>query len=214
MKNYLIPVIVILAFSILAPSGVMAGPTHPNEVGLYADSSDFGTTGTFVIGSPVAVYLVLTRPTDVENGGVPSSYILAYELTLKFTPIPDGNLLLLDAILPPENLDIGLRKDITEGYLDYTVGLAGPSSLPVFDEAAVLVEFWFLNLNQDLTYVSLEPTTGTSIPGQMDFIGEQNSGIQVMHSVSGSHDAPVFIFNGEAVAVETESFGSVKALYR
>ena len=35
-----------------------------------------------------------------------------------------------------------------------------------------------------------------------------------MYSMGGSHEAPVFVFNGEAVAVENESFGSVKALYR
>jgi hypothetical protein len=35
-----------------------------------------------------------------------------------------------------------------------------------------------------------------------------------MHPVSGSHDAPVFLFNGEAVTVESDTFGSVKALYR
>jgi len=38
--------------------------------------------------------------------------------------------------------------------------------------------------------------------------------IRIMHPVSGSYDAPVFIFNGEAVPVETESFGPVKTLYR
>jgi hypothetical protein len=32
--------------------------------------------------------------------------------------------------------------------------------------------------------------------------------------MGGSHDAPVFLFEGIAIAVEEESFGSVKALYR
>ena len=36
----------------------------------------------------------------------------------------------------------------------------------------------------------------------------------IMHSMGGSHDAPVFLFEEEAVAVENETVGSVKALYR
>ena len=35
-----------------------------------------------------------------------------------------------------------------------------------------------------------------------------------MYSMGGSHEAGVIEFNGEAVAVESASFGTVKALYR
>jgi hypothetical protein len=39
--------------------------------------------------------------------------------------------------------------------------------------------------------------------------------LRVMYSIADAiHEAPVFLFGGFAIAVETESFGSVKALYR
>ncbi len=164
--------------------------------------------------TPVDVYLVLTRHTDVENGDAPYSFILAYELTLTFNPVPNDDLFLLDAVLPPENVDIGLRKDINEDFLDFTVGLATPASLPVTNESAVLVTLTFMNTNPGMTAISLGPTTRTSTPGEMDYIGENNPDIRVMYSMGGSHEAPVFMFNDEAVAVENASFGSVKALYR
>ena len=59
---------------------------------------------------------------------------------------------------------------------------------------------------------------GSFSPGQMAFLGGYEPAppysLLPMYSIGGSHDAPVFIFNGEAVDVESESFGTVKALYR
>ena len=214
MKTVKTIVIVLSVFTLLSVNTAIAEPTHNNEVGLYTNDDGTGATGTYIMDTPVDVYLVLTRPTDVENGDAPYSYILAYELTLTFNPVPTGDLFLLDAVLPPENVDIGLRKDINEGFLDFTVGLASPASLPVTNESAVLVTLTFMNSNPGMTAISLGPTTRTSTPGEMDYIGENNPDIRIMYSMGGSHEAPVFMFNGEAVAVENESFGSVKALYR
>ena len=73
-----------------------------------------------------------------------------------------------------------------------------------------------LRIMKSIFAVSLGPSPSSDIPGQMCFLtydlGPPN--LVVMHSISGSHDAPVFLFNGEAVPVETDSFGSVKVLYR
>jgi len=214
MKTVKAIVIALSVFSLLSFNIVLAEPTHNNEVGLYTNDDGTGATGTYVMEAPVDVYLVLTRPTDVENGDMPYTFIRAYELTLTFDPVPSGDLLLIDTVLPPENVDIGLRKDINGGFLDFTVGLATSASLPVTNESAVLVTLSFMNFDPGMTAISLGPTTSTSIPGQMDYIGEVVEDIRVMYSMGGSHEAPVFMFNDEAVAVENESFGSVKALYR
>jgi len=214
MKTLKFLTVLLSVFSLLSVNTAVAEPTHNNEVGLYTNDDGTGATGTYIMDAPVDVYLVLTRPTDVENGDAPYTFIRAYELTLAFDPVPNDDLILLDAVLPPENVDIGLRKDINEGFLDFTVGLAGPASLPVTNESAVLVTLTFMNTNPGMTAISLEPTTSTSIPGQMDYIGEVVTDIRVMYSMGGSHEAPVFMFNDEAVVVEDASFGSVKALYR
>lgn len=214
MKSVKAFVIVLSVFSLLSANIAVAEPTHNNEVGLYTNDDGTGATGTYVMNAPVDVYLVLTRPTDVENGDAPYSFILAYELTLSFNPVPNNDLFLVDVVFPPGHIDIGLRKDLNEGFLDFTVGLATSASLPVTNESAVLVTMTFLNANPGMTAVSLGPTLSTSTPGEMDYIGENNPDIRVMYSMGGSHEAPVFMFNGEAVAVENASFGSLKALYR
>ena len=214
MKTLKTLAVILSVFSLLSVNIALAEPTHNNEVGLYTNDDGTGATGTYVMNAPVDVYLVLTRPTDVENGDAPYTFIRAFELTLAFDPVPNNNLLLVDSVLPPGNVDIGLRKDIDGGFLDFTVGLATDTSLPVTNESAVLVTLTFINFNTGMTAISLEPTTSTSIPGQMDYIGEVVTDIRVMYSMGGSHEAPVFMFNDEAVVVEDASFGSVKALYR
>lgn len=213
MKKLLIVVTAFVVFSMLASTVVVAEPTHPNEVGLYMTPDGYGATGTPLLGSPVLMYLVLTKPSEVDNGDAPYPTINAFEATLRFEPIPNNNLFLLGANLPPLSVDVGLRKYINEGYLDYVVGIDITSPVPVSDESVVLITFQFMNMAVAGFNVYLEPTDRPSIPGQMAFQSIQGI-LEIMHPVSGSHVDPVFIFGGEAVAVENESFGSVKALYR
>ncbi len=221
MKKFVIAVSVISVLSLLAPGGGFAEPTHPNEVGLYMSPDGYGATGTYDLDVAVTVYLVMTKPTDVETGE-PYQTLWGYALSLNFNPVPNDDLLFLGAVLPPSSIDVGRWKDINGGILEFVVGWATSETPPVMvvDEAAVLTEFTFMNLGPGSTEVSLRPVDTSSVGGELVFLG---GGLppyppgfpqRVMYPVSGSHEAPVFIFNGEAVAVENESFGSVKALYR
>jgi hypothetical protein len=219
MKNLIIFAIVVSTLSLLVHNTGFAEPTHPNEVGLYTTSDGTGATGTFVVGTPVNVYLVLTRPTDVDNGGVPFNVVTGLELTLHFNPVPNDDLIVMETILPPGSVDIGRYKDINEGMLEFVVGIPDSEAINVVNEAAILVEFTFLNLSTEKTEVSLHPNADfQSVAGEMGYLGgeipETPYVLLAMYSMGGSHDASVFEFNGEAVAVEIESFGSVKALYR
>lgn len=214
MKKLLFAVSAIAALSLLAPSSSFAVFQYSNQVGLYTIDDGMGATGTSVMNSDVTVYLVLTQPTDVENGDAPFSACCGFECTISFNPSPNNDLFLVEAILPPYSIDIGPNKDINLGYLDYYVGIDYTRPLPVNNEAAVLVTFTFFNMNPGITEVTLGPSYVPSIAGEMAFLGDEPEQLRVMYSKGGSHDAPVFLFNGEAVAVENESFGSVKALYR
>ena len=110
------------------------------------------------------------------------------------------------------HLNIGNVDNIGSGYLQYIVQYVNDE--PVFDEAIVLVRISLMHTASGVIEVTLGPIGSySSIPGEMSFISVPNQ-YEVMHSISGSHEAPVFLFGGEAVAVEKESFGSVKALYR
>ena len=214
MKKSLFAMCAILVLSMLASSVVFAEPTHPNEVGLYMTPDGYGATGTMDVMVPVDVFLVLTKPADAENGYVPFSHVLGFELALHFDPSPIGDLFLLGEVFPPSSINVGDNSDINQGFLDYIVGVSSDDPLIVTDESVVLMMFTFMKVTASQTAVILKPIIPASISGEMAFLGEEYEQLRVMHSISGSHDAPVFIFNGEAVAVETESFGSVKALFR
>ncbi len=214
MKKSLFTLYAILVLSMLSSSVVVAEPTHPNEVGLYMTPDGYGATGTMDVMVPVEVFLVLTKPADAENGFVPFSYVLGFELALHFDPSPIGDLFRLGEVFPPGSINVGDNTDINQGFLEYIVGISTDFPLIVTDESVVLMTIIFLKITASQTAITLKPTIPASIPGEMAFLGEEYEQLRVMHSISGSHDAPVFIFNGEAVAVETESFGSVKALFR
>ena len=119
--------------------------------------------------------------------------------------------MLSDGFLSPA-LNIGDVDNFGDGYLEYIVGFG--DDLPVVNEAATLVEFIFLVLSPVPVEVTLGPVSVPSIPGQMVFLATEGPDLQQMHPVSGHPDAPVFIFEGRAIPVESESFGSVKVLYR
>jgi hypothetical protein len=210
MKKLLIAVIAVISISMLAPETGLAEPTHFNEIGLYSTTDGFGETGTFVVAEPVDVYLVLTKP---ASHGIPCTGIKAFECRLNFNPI--GGIFKLLDMLMADGLNIGDTDNIHEGYLEYIAAFGGV--VPVVDEADALIHFQFLNTNSFPVEVTLSPASLPSLPGFMVFLPPDYSGnddLEIMYAVSGHPDAPVYIFNGAAVSVETESFGSVKALYR
>ncbi len=219
MKKLLLSLSVVALLSVLAFGIATAEPTHPNEIGLYVTQDGTGPYGTTVIGTTVETYLVLTRPTDVEGNGQPYVSFYGFECYLSFGPDP-SLLLLVNTELPPGSLDIGLDKNVQAGMLEFIVGIDFNIPPQVVDEAVVMATLTFLNLDTSVIEVSIGPIPDVpSIPGHMAFLGgHETSGpdffLTPMYSIGGSHEAPVFVFNGEAVAVENESFGSVKALYR
>jgi len=210
MKNLLFAAAAMVVLSMLVPGTGIAEPTHPNEVGLYTNDGVNGPTGIYGIGTPLEVFLVLTRPTDTLTGA-PYATINAFECRLNFNPI--GNLFKLGEILPPESINIGETSNILAGYLEYVVGIG--TDWPVINESVVLVAFVFLHTAPGVIEVTLGPISNfnPSIPGHMAFQSVPGH-LLIMYSMGGSHDAPVFLFEGEAVAVENETFGSVKALFR
>lgn len=211
MKNLLFAVSAIAALFLLAPGAGFAQGGFSNEVGLYLNPAGTGGSGTFEVSVPVDVFLVLTKPTDVEDGDSPYSTINSFGCTLNFTPIPNDNLVVMGESLALSAFNAGDSSDINQGFLEYIVGMSSP--VPVTNEAALLVAFTFMNLDPVTTAVTLSPSSSDAIVGQMFFQSEVGQP-RIMYSVGGSQEAAVFLFNGEAVDVEDESFGSVKALFR
>ena len=210
MKKLFVSVLAAISLWLVIPGTGWAQYTGPpNVVGLFEFQDGTGATGTFDVGTPVTIYLVLIQPVDEQNGDTPYSAINAFELMLNFNP--PGNLFLLGAILPPGAGDNFDPTDISAGFLEYIVGLA--SDFPVTDETVVLITFTFMVSAPGNIEVTLGPTFDPSIPGEMAFQSVAGE-LRVMYSTSGSHDAPVFWFGHGPNPVKNETFGSVKALYR
>ena len=193
---------------------VVAEPTHPNEIGLYLTVDGTGPTGVSTTQNTVVnAYLVLTRPTNTGTGE-PVSSLNGFDLMIHVDPIPASDLFVLRMAFWPGI--IACCPDQFFGNRPYSlidVSFYPSQPQPVTDQFVVLIEYDFLKLSSARHSITLEPLPTAAIPGQMSF-QPANGDRQVMHPISGAHDAPVFIFNGEAVAVENDSFGSIKALYR
>lgn len=211
MKKILFALSLIMAISLSTPGAVSAEPTHPNEVGLYTTADPYGPTGTTVTYGPVDVYVILTKPTDLAGGGEPYHYIDHFGLRLIFNPVPNNDLYYMGETLPPGGVNGGEIHDITQGVLDFSVGC---DEQPVTNESALLMTlhfFVYIPIQTAITFGPASPTDNFAFHSyEYDQWGHWND----MHPISGSFEAPVFLFNGEAIPVESTSFGSVKALYR
>ena len=207
MKKLFFAVSALAALALLAPRTGFAQHMYTNQVGLYQFADGTGNTYTMDVGSAVDVFLVLTRPADEFD--VPYAAITAFEVQLNFNPA--GNMFKLLDALPPNSLNIGDNSHIGDGYLEYAVGIASPWA--VVDESVVLISFQFMTTTVGLIEVTLSPISLPSAPDQMVFLPVDPPLIQMFPS-GGSTDSVVWAFNGEVVAIEDASFGSVKALYR
>lgn len=213
MRTFLFFICAILAHSILFPTLVVAEPTHPNEIGLYLTVDGTGPTGVTTPNTFVPAYLVLTRPTITETGE-PVLNLTGFDLMIHVDPIPAGDLFVLRIAFWPGIMDCcpdPFFGDRPYSLIDVSYYPAQPQ--PVTGQSVVLIEYDFLKLSSSPHVITLEPLPTAAIPGQMSF-QPANGDRQIMHPISGSFEDPVFVFNGEAVGVESVSFGSVKALYR
>ena len=212
MNKLIVVVSAMAALSLLVPhAGFAQHEFSPNNiVGLYLEPDGTGANGTFDIGVPISVYLVLINPTDVENDDAPYATINAFECTLNFY---GPALFLVDETLPPTAANDGDAGDINNGFLEYIVGLDTP--LEVTAGSATLVSFQFMSTNPGVTEITLAPTSAPGIPGAMAYQSVAGE-FRTMYPANGSFDFPLFCFNaycGPSPA-EDKCFGSVKALYR
>ena len=205
--------LIMTAFALVllaVPVWSIAQDSYPNEVGLFVNPDATGPSG---ISPPLQVstdiWLVLTNVVDEEHGGLPMETVMGFECQIGITPDPTGDFFLLGYDFADSNSSSVNIGDWSAGEL--IVGYALPVS--VADGNVVLAKITVFCRSTTRYDLSLNFTSKPGIPGEMAFVGEDGT-IKQMYSIGGSIGATVFSIYGEAVAVENESFGSVKALYR
>ncbi len=195
---------------LVAPIWSIAQDEYPNEVGLYTNPD---ATGPYGISPPLSVptdiWLVLSNVVDLENGGVPMEMVTAFECQIGVTPDPLNDFYLLSYDFGDSNSTAINVGDWSDGEL--IIGLATP--VFIANGTAFLAKITIMALSSTRYDLSLNPTSKPGIPGEIAFVGDDGT-IKKMNSIGGAVGATVFSIFGEAVAIENESFGSVKALYR
>jgi hypothetical protein len=206
----------LIAFLMLACGLAMAESAQPNTIGLYTNMEGTGDTDTQLTGEDIELYLVMTQPRDYENGNVPCTTYTGFHMNMNFDPLPAGNLLLLDIDQPGDPLDIGIN-DFPGGVLNFVSAHGDPQ--PIVDDAYLLATITFRYLGTEPINVYLGPGSG-GYPAETEivYLGGHDGVFMYnklsLNPASGSHDLPVFTFNGRALAEEQSTLGSLKALYR
>jgi len=98
---------------------------------------------------------------------------------------------------------------------DYVVGFA--ESVPVTGNAVVLVTWSFMAVAPGTYDFFLDITDIPGIPGVMSVVdgNEVDNNLVPVYRSTNDDSVPVFSVNGDnAVAVESQSFGSIKSLFR
>ncbi len=176
----------------------------PNQVGLYEFSDGTGATGSCDCCVLEVIYLVLTKPADEQNEDTPYTTINAFECMLAF--VPRGNLFLLEDALPLDAVNSGDNTDISTGFLEYIVEIG--NDYPVTEDSVQLIKFTLMKTAPGHLDIFLTPTTDSCIPGEMAYQSVSGE-LRVMYPLQ----TPAFVWE-PGLPVESETFGSVKALYR
>lgn len=204
--------LVLLCLTIFC-AGVSFSQTPHNEFGLYTDMSGDLSSVNAVVGlfDYLDVYMVLTNPYNYEyddgTGNLVERAVQnidAFETQIRWqqaglivtaTQFPNGGINFYD---PPFYL-VGFPSPVpvTDGHV--VLGTCTLLAIDLDPHKVFLGLFEFPTFNDSNAYVDADDMTAEVVP---------------MHPVSGSFDMPVFGINGSVVAVEAETWGGVKALFR
>ena len=217
-RTILFSLLMCLILVTMSPPASAQEPEFKNEIGLFLAPDDLDTFSAPMedyVFSMFSMYLVLMNPyLDSEEapylpGSIPVTNISGFECRLD-TPY---DLVLYDDVqLPVSGTILGMRPDMTVGYSEPVV---------VDDGVVVLAEVPLFSAANQRAAIYLRPISDEpEIPGHMAAVTSLVPGQWTtfrIYPISGSIDAPVFIFDpepGEPVAAESATWSDVKAIYR
>ena len=218
MKKLLFAAMTLAAFSMLMPQVGQA--QHMNQVGIYTDMVGTPSAANYAAtpSVPFDVYLVLTNPmNDTYNGGTgtnrPVTIVSGFEAKVIWPA--SATFFKLSESFPANAIDAASDSD------EYAVGYATP--VAVVDNAIAVCHWQLMVTTTDPYHIFLDTIRFDSIDGFMAFIDAedpndtdwQDGNLAPMHVSTGDKALPVFSINDTAtVAVEAETWGGVKSLFR
>jgi hypothetical protein len=210
MKKLLFVLAALAILSLAAPVTGFAQldpPAAANQIGLYTvpvDTTDLASSEFTVLASvPFFAYLCVTKPQDNAFNAV--ELIEAFECRVTFDN-PTAYFKLAET-LPPQAINVGDTSSLVNG-LDYAVGLGTP--LPVVNGGAVLVTYQFFSATAASSLVFVGP----SPQGNLYYQEALGKTLVDFYPSSSDPTLPIAGFNATPVATESETWGSVKSLYR
>ena len=189
---------------------------YENEFGIYTDPTGDPAAANVEVPviTPVNIYLVATNPVNHSfQGGTdttrPIAFVNGFEAKIIFPP-QGPNFWILSTSFPVQAINIGTAPD-------YIVSFGSP--VPVVDQRVVLVTWEFFVLDTATYNTYLGVTDFPAVEGAMGILDSEDEfypdGVQAMHPSTNDYDVPIFSVNGDAaIAVEEQSWGGVKALFR
>ncbi len=213
MKKLFFAVSALAALALLAPSAGFA-QTAFNQMGIYTDVAGTPESANYAatVNVPFFAYLVVTNPYNHSFGAggaveQPITNIDGFETKLILPA--DATFFMLSESFAVPGINIGTVPD-------YVVGFG--TSVPVAGVATVLATFQFMALAPTTFDIFLGVTSIPSIAGTLAIVDGDDptaANLQSVYPSTGDFAVPVFSVNGtNAVAVENESWGNVKSLYR
>jgi hypothetical protein len=212
MKKLLTVALALAALSILAPQAGFAQAWN-NQLGIYTDPAGDPVTSNYD-ATPFTqfyAYLVLTDPVNHSfAGGVdtarPITQVSGFECKVT---MPASELFsVTNEFFPADAIDVGAKPS-------YAVGFASP--VPVVGGTVVL-NTWRFMVDDDAQYdIFMDITRFPSLPGVMAILDAEDTDdpLSPVYVSTGDFAVPVFSINGTAaVAIESDTWGGVKSLFR
>jgi hypothetical protein len=210
MKKLLTVALALAALTILAPQASFA---WNNQLGIYTDPAGAPLTANFAATPfvPFDAYLVLTNPVNhTFNGAVgtaePITSIGGFEC--KVIMPESSDFVTLSRTFPVNAIDVGAPPS-------YVVGFA--TNVPVVNQAIVLCTWSFMASTNAQFDIFLDITRFPGLAGEMavNDVNDPDEPLSAVYVSTGDVGVPVFSVNGTAaVAIENDTWGGVKSLYR
>ena len=198
--------VVLLMLSLMATTAFAVVDPDPDMMGIYFDETADANCYVPEFRERWMAYVIVTNPSYPAIDG----YEFAFTYEVINATYED------DFVVSADNIGAGVVDGVNAGTgNDYAVGLNGviPST-----PATIVHSFQFLTFDETMTVnLSLGPISAPSIPGAALPI-VKNAGFNELMTVglsTGGVEIPVAVVNGDCpVAVESETWGGVKSLYR